>query len=259
VRILAIGDIVGKKAVRIISENLTLLKREYNIAFTVANGENADMVGIFPDQADTLFRAGIDVITLGNHTWGKRQIVPYIENEPTLLRPHNIPGDAPGSGVGIFDAQGKRILVMNLMGRCGMQFGADNPFFAADKILNQYAGKYDIALCDFHTEATSEKQAMGFYLDGRLSALWGTHTHVQTADEKVLPKGTGFICDIGMTGPENSVIGCAVEKSLATFLGKVPERFSEAEGDIMLNAAVFDISDDGKCKSVERINKILKG
>ena len=257
-KILAIGDIVGKGGVRAIEQNLSLLKQKYNARFTVINGENADMVGILPEQADSLFRAGADVVTLGNHTWGRRQIVPYLENESTLLRPHNVPGDAPGRGYGIFDAFGKRALVINLMGRCGMQFGADNPFFALDRILCECEGKYDFALCDFHTEATSEKQAFGYYADGRLSAVWGTHTHVQTADEKILPKGTGFICDLGMTGPYNSVIGCIPEKSLATFLGSVPERFAEASGEIMINGACFDIDDNGKCLSVERINILLK-
>lgn len=258
-KILAIGDVVGNGGVRAVCENLSALKQKYNARFTVINGENADMVGILPEQADALFHAGADVITLGNHTWGRRQIAPYIENEPALLRPHNIPGDAPGCGCGIFDAFGRRALVISLIGRFGMQLGADNPFFAADKILRDFEGKYDFALCDFHGEATSEKQAFGYYVDGRISAVWGTHTHVQTADEKILPNGTGFICDLGMTGAYNSVIGCAPEKSLATFLGSVPERFAEASGELMINGACFDIADDGKCLSVERINTVLKG
>ncbi len=258
-KILAIGDVVGKGGVHAIETNLSALKQKYNAKFTVINGENADMVGILPDQADALFKAGADVITLGNHTWGRRQIASYIENETSLLRPYNIPGNAPGCGYGIFDAFGKRALVISLMGRCGMQFGADNPFFPADKILKECEGKYDFALCDFHAEATSEKQAFGFYVDGRISAVWGTHTHVQTGDEKILPNGTGFICDLGMTGPYNSVIGCTPEKSLATFLGSIPERFTEASGEVMINGACFDITDDGKCISVERINTVLKG
>lgn len=258
-KILAIGDIVGKSGIRAMRENLSALKKEYNARFVIVNGENADMVGILPEQADELFRAGADVITLGNHTWGRRQIASYIENEPSLLRPHNIPGDAPGVGYGIFDAFGRRALVISLMGRCEIQFGADSPFYALDKILKECEGKYDFAVCDFHAEATSEKQALAFYADGRLAAIWGTHTHVQTADEKILPKGTGFITDLGMTGPYLSVIGCAPDKSLATFLGKIPERFTEADGDVMINGACFDISDDGKCISVERINKLLKG
>ena len=258
-KIIALGDVVGSIGVSAICENLSLLKREYGAKFTVVNGENADMVGITPEQADILFQAGVDVITLGNHTWGRRQIVPYIENEPSLLRPHNVPGDAPGAGYGIFDAFGKRALVISLIGRCGMNTNADSPFFSADKLLRDLKGQYDFAVCDFHAEATSEKQALGFYLDGKLSAVWGTHTHVQTADEKVLPNGTGFICDLGMCGAYNSVIGSAPEKSLPTFLGSVPERFAEASGPAMINGAVFDITDDGKCLSVTRINKVLKG
>ncbi len=257
-KILAIGDVVGKNAVRAISENLSSIKREYNAKFVVVNGENADMVGLFPDQADAIFAAGADVITLGNHTWGRKQIVPYIEEEPALLRPNNIPGNAPGKGYGIFDAFGKRALVINLLGRCDMNFGPDNPFFDADKILKECEGKYDFSLVDFHAEATSEKQALGYYLDGRVSAVWGTHTHVQTADERILPNGTGFICDIGMTGGYNSVIGCEIEKSLPSFLGSVPEKFTEASGDIIISGACFDIDDSGKCISVERINKLVK-
>ncbi|MBR3848069.1 MAG: TIGR00282 family metallophosphoesterase [Oscillospiraceae bacterium] len=258
-KILALGDVVGSIGISAICENLSLLKREYGAKFTIVNGENADMVGITPEQADTLFKAGVDVITLGNHTWGRRQIAPYIENEPSLLRPYNVPGNAPGAGYGIFDAFGRRALVINLLGRVGMPSGADNPFFAADKILKDTEGQYDFAVCDFHAEATSEKQALGFYLDGRISAVWGTHTHVQTADEKVLPDGTGFICDLGMCGAYNSVIGSAPEKSLATFLGSVPERFTEAAGPAMINGICLDISDGGRCLSVTRINKVLKG
>ena len=258
-KILAIGDVVGKSGVHAVKANLNALKKEYNARFCVINGENADMVGILPESADMLFRAGADVITLGNHMWGKNRIAPYIENEPSLLRPHNVPGDAPGCGYGIFDAFGRRALVINLIGRCGMTSGADSPFFALDKILADCAGKYDFAVCDFHAEATSEKQAFGFYADGRLSAVWGTHTHVQTADEKILPGGTGFICDLGMTGPYSSVIGCSPETSLKSFLGSVPERFAEAEGIAMINGACFDIDDNGKCISVERINTVLKG
>lgn len=258
-KILALGDVVGNGGVRAVAENLSLLKKQYNAKFTVLNGENSDMVGILPDQADTLFKAGVDVITLGNHTWGRRQIASYIENEPSLLRPYNMTGDAPGLGYGIFDAFGKRALVIDLIGRVDMHLGADNPFFAADKILKDCEGKFDFALCDFHAEATSEKQAFGYYLDGRFSAVWGTHTHVQTADEKILPKGTGFICDLGMCGAYNSVIGTAPEKSLSTFLGSLPERFTEAEGELMINGACFDIDDNGKCISVERINYRVKG
>lgn len=258
-KILAIGDVVGNGGVRAICENLSALKKAYDAKFTVINGENADMVGILPDQADALFKAGVDVITLGNHTWGRRQIASYIDSEPSLLRPYNIPGNAPGAGYGIFDAFGRRALVINLIGRFGMESGGDNPFFAVDKILKECEGKYDFALCDFHAEATSEKQALGYYLDGRISAVWGTHTHVQTADEKVLPDGTGFICDLGMCGAYHSVIGTAPEKSLATFLGNIPERFTEGSGSLMINGACFDINDIGKCISVTRINTILKG
>lgn len=258
-KILAIGDIVGVKAVSELSRYLTELKREFGAQFTVVNGENADMVGILPDQADAVFQAGADVITLGNHTFGRRKIVSYLEGEPSILRPYNIPGLSVGRGYGIFDASGARILVVSLLGRCGMNFGPDSPFYAADKVLNDNNGKYDIAVFDFHAEATSEKIAFGYYLDGRASAVWGTHTHVQTADERVFPKGTGYISDLGMTGPYNSVIGASYETSLSTFLGHVPERFAEADGETMINGACFDIDSSGKCREVIRINRILRG
>ncbi len=258
-KILAIGDIVGTKAVSEISRYLSGLKREFGAQFTVINGENADMVGILPTQADAILQAGADVITLGNHTFGRQKIVPYLENEPSILRPYNIPGLTVGRGYGIFDTCGKRILVASLLGRCGMNFGPDSPFYAADKILGDNLGKYDIALFDFHAEATSEKIALAHYLDGRVSAVWGTHTHVQTADERVFPKGTGYITDLGMTGPHNSVIGASYETSLPTFLGHVPVSFAEAEGDTMINGVCLDVDSDGKCREVVRINRILKG
>ncbi len=258
-KILAIGDIFGNSGLRAVQANLSALKRQYNADFTVVNGENADMMGILPEQADAIFAAGADVITLGNHVWGRRQIFSYIENERALLRPHNFSGSAPGTGYGIFDAAGKRILVINLIGRCGMNPGPDNPFIAASNILTINEGKFDIALLDFHAEATSEKLAMGYHLDGRVSAVWGTHTHVQTADEKILPHGTGYITDLGMTGPRNSVIGSTPESSLSMFLDNLPGRFIEASGPTMINGACFEITATGKCVSVSRINITAEG
>ncbi len=257
-KILAIGDVFGKSGLHAIQSELSSLKKEYNADFTVVNGENADMVGILPEQADAIFAAGADVITLGNHVWGRKQIFPYIENERALLRPHNFSGSAPGTGYGIFDAAGHRILVMNLIGRCGMNPGPDNPFISATDILAINEGRFDIALLDFHAEATSEKIAMGYHLDGRVSAVWGTHTHVQTADEKILPQGTGYITDLGMTGPRDSVIGSTPESSLSMFLNALPGRFAEAPGPAMINGACFEITHTGKCVFVTRINRTLQ-
>lgn len=253
-KILAIGDVFGNSGIRVVQSNLTALKKEYGADFTVINGENTDKGGILPEQADALFAAGADVITLGNHAWGRRQIVSYIESEPALLRPHNFSGPAPGRGYGIFYAAGKRILVMNLIGRVAMNAGPDNPFHAATDILALNEGKFDIALLDFHAESTSEKLAMGFHLDGRISAVWGTHTHVQTADERIFSQGTGYITDLGMTGPRDSVIGSTPESSLSMFLGGLPERFSEACGPAMINGACFEINTSGRCVGVSRIN-----
>ena len=258
-KILAIGDVFGKSGLRAVQCNLNALKKQYNADFTVVNGENSDMIGILPEQADALFASGADVITLGNHVWGRRQIMSYIENERALLRPHNFSGSAPGRGYEIFYAAGKRILVMNLIGRCGMNPGPDNPFHAATDILTANDGRFDLAILDFHAEATSEKLAMGYHLDGRVAAVWGTHTHVQTADEKILPLGTGYITDLGMTGPRDSVIGSTPESSLSMFLDSLPGRFAEASGPVMINGACFEIAASGKCVSVSRINIIPEG
>ncbi len=253
-KILAIGDVVGELGVSAIERNLQLLKRKYSADFVVINGENTDLVGILPAHADRLFMAGANVITLGNHVWNRRQIVSYIENEPALLRPYNLSQRAPGQGYGIFDALGKRVLVMNLIGRCGMQFGPDNPFLAAEKILSENAGKFDFALCDFHAEATSEKVAMGYFLDGKVSAIWGTHTHVQTADEKILPCGTGYITDLGMVGVRNSVLGICPEQSIAGFLGEVPTRFTAPDGKCDICGICITLDDSFKCTEIKRIN-----
>ena len=253
-KILAIGDVVGELGISAIERNLQLLKRRYSADFVVVNGENSDLVGILPAQADRLFMAGANVITLGNHVWSRRQIVSYIENEPALLRPYNLSSRAPGNGYGIFDACGKRVLVMNLIGRCGMPFGPDNPFLAAEKILAENEGRFDFALCDFHAEATSEKLALGYFLDGKVSAVWGTHTHVQTADEKILPGGTGHITDLGMVGARNSILGVYPEQSVAGFLGEVPTRYTAPDGKYDICGICITLDESFRCTAIERIN-----
>ena len=253
-KILAVGDIVGEAGLDTLQALLRRVKREQEIDFTVVNGENASGVGLTPKQADEMLAAGADVLTLGNHTFNNRQIAPYLDDCPYILRPANYAPQTPGRGAAVFDGpQASRILVVNLIGRCDMHFGPDNPFLCADKLLAEYAGQYDIALCDFHANATSEKIAMGYYLDGRASAVWGTHTHVQTADERVNPKGTGYITDIGMVGPIVSVLGVCPEQSIAMFRGDLTEYFKTAPGDCALSGAVFEISRDGKCQSVRRV------
>jgi metallophosphoesterase (TIGR00282 family) len=192
------------------------------------------------------------VITLGNHTWDRKEIIPYIEDSRYVLRPANYAPQNPGRGWGVFDTVFGDVCVINLIGRCHMDFGTENPFFEADKILKQTTAK--ITLVDLHAEATSEKQAMGFYLDGRVSSVWGTHTHVQTSDARVLPGGTGYITDLGMTGPVNSIIGIKPEQSISRFLGNPPQRYEAAAGPSCIEGAVFEIdTDTGRCLSVKPI------
>ncbi len=252
-KLLCIGDVVGAPGLDLLSRRLRVLQRTLGADFTIVNGENAAMVGMTPQQGDEIFAAGADVITLGNHVWGKRQIVPWLEDHPDALRPANLAPQAPGEGWGIYDTRAGRVLVMNLIGRCEMAFGPDNPFLAADSILRAQKAEYDIALCEIHAGATSEKLAMGYHLDGRCAAVWGTHTHVQTADERILPQGTGYITDIGMTGPWESVLGVEPAQSIAMFRGDLTEYFRPAEGPCVLSGALFDIGRDGKCQSVTRI------
>jgi metallophosphoesterase (TIGR00282 family) len=199
--VLAVGDVVGESGVDYLNRHLRSLKKTYSVDFTVVNGENAAGVGLLPRHADQIFDAGADVITLGNHTWNKMQIADYLDDNRYILRPDNYASPLPGRGYGVFDGpRGLRIGVINLMGRYELDSNLENPFTRADRILSQMDA--DLILVDFHAEASSEKLAFGYYLDGRASAVWGTHTHVPTADQGILPKGTGYCTDLGMTGPK---------------------------------------------------------
>ena len=252
-RILAVGDVVGLPGLSYLSRHLRSLKQLYKIGFCVVNGENANGVGILPRQADLIFDAGADVITLGNHTFGRREICPYLDDHRYILRPANLAPSLPGRGWGVFETNAGPIAVANLIGRCAMDFTPDNPFRVVDKILKD-VGTIP-TLIDFHAEATSEKLALGYYLDGRVSAVWGTHTHVPTADERVMPKGTGYITDLGMTGPIESVIGIRPEQSIETFLGGLPGRYRAADGPCKAQGAIFTLeSDTGLCTGVERVD-----
>ena len=249
--VLAVGDVVGEGGQDILSRRLPGLKEETGAHFTVVNGENASGVGITPRQARGIFEAGADVITLGNHTWNRIQIGDYLDKEPNILRPANYAGRVPGRGFGVYQCRGMRIAVLNLMGRVELNPNLDSPFKAANFHLRE--GNYDLALVDFHAEATSEKGAMGWYLDGRVQAVWGTHTHVPTADCQILPKGTGFVTDLGMTGPSRSVLGIKPEHSINLFLGGLPRRYEEAEGPCRLNACLFVLDTlSKKCVEVRR-------
>ncbi|HHU06410.1 MAG TPA: TIGR00282 family metallophosphoesterase [Clostridiales bacterium] len=252
VNILAVGDIAGKCGLDILSRRLRSIQRLEKIRFTVVNGENAAGIGITPQQAREILSAGADVITLGNHTWGKQEIAETLDDSPYILRPSNFAPQVPGRGLGVYETSFGEVAVINLIGRCNMDFGPDNPFLEADRLLKKLSAK--IILVDFHAEATSEKLALAGYLDGRVSALWGTHTHVQTSDACVLPRGTGYITDLGMTGPINSVIGVKTEISISFFLGNPPRRFEAADGEGKLECAVFEIDEKtGRCLGVKAL------
>lgn len=252
-KVLAVGDITGESGVAFLRRHLGRLKQEKGIDFAVVNAENAAGNGLLPAQAEDIFAAGADVITLGNHTFGKMQIAHFLEENPYILRPANYTGRAPGKGWGVYDCGRVQVGVLNLIGRCGLDFNAENPFTTADRVLKN-ADKPTFVLVDLHAQATSEKLAMSYYLDGRVSALWGTHTHVPTADEHVCPKGTGYITDLGMTGPMESVLGIRPEQSVEFFLGGLPGRYRTAEGACKLQGAIFTLdSGTGLCVGVERI------
>ena len=249
--VLAVGDVVGEGGQDILSRRLPSLREKLGVHFAVVNGENASGVGITPAQARRILEAGADVITLGNHTWNRIQIGAYLDKEERILRPANYAGRVPGKGFGVYPCQGLRLGVLNIMGRVDLNSNLDSPFKAANYFCNR--GGFDLLLVDFHAEATSEKGAMGWHLDGRAAAVWGTHTHVPTADCRVLPGGAGFVTDLGMTGPINSVLGIKPENSLNLFLGGLPRRYEEAEGNCKLNACLFVIdTEKKKCVSVTR-------
>lgn len=254
--ILAVGDVVSERGLDCLHHHLRALKKEHDIHFTVVNGENAAGLGLLPRHADEIFDAGADVITLGNHTWSRLQIADYLDQSPYILRPANFAPNLPGRGFGVFEGpQGLRIGVLNLMGRFELDSNLSSPFEKADRILAGEGKDVDVMLVDFHAEATSEKLAMGYYLDGRVSALWGTHTHVPTADGRVLPKGTGYQTDLGMCGAVESVLGIEPRQSIESFLGGLPGRYRSAEGPCKLEGCLFTLdSATGLCTAVERLD-----
>ncbi len=249
--ILAVGDIVGDAGTDMFVDHIETLKRQYEIDFCIVNGENAcTNNGITRRKAELLLDNGADVITLGNHTFRQKDVTGLLANNTRVIRPANFPEGTPGSGYTVVQKNGKKIAVINLLGRIYMDY-MDCPFRTVDKILETV--KADLYFVDFHAEATSEKISMGWYLDGRVTAVFGTHTHVQTADGWVLPKGTGYITDLGMTGPVYSCLGVKKEITLERFLTCVPKRFEFADGTSRLCGAVFQVDESGKTKSVEGI------
>ena len=217
--ILAVGDVVAPAGVKYCKAALPRLRRELSVDFCVVNGENAAVLGMLPAQAEELLSAGADVITMGNHTWGRRELVPYLERSREVLRPANLPQQQPGRGWGVFETPFGDVAVIDLIGRCGMDYTPDNPFQLVERILRKIQTK--LILVELHAEATSEKLAMGRMLDGQVSAVWGTHTHVPTADTMILPQGTGYVTDLGMTGPRDSVLGIRPELSIRPLVALV--------------------------------------
>jgi metallophosphoesterase (TIGR00282 family) len=258
---MVIGDIIGKPGREAIVHALPSLRTELDLDLVVANGENlAAGAGLTPRLAEVLLGSGVDVITSGNHIWDKREVYEYLDSGRPVLRPLNYPDDAPGRGWLIHRlADGDEVAVINAMGRVFMN-QLDSPFVALDALLDGAAEPLPaVRILDFHCEVTSEKNAMGWFLDGRVSAVVGTHTHVPTADARVLPGGTAFISDIGMTGPRDSIIGFSLETVLPRFLTHLPTRFAVAEGPVSFNAVVVDIERaSGRARSIEQVQRLIE-
>ena len=252
VKILAVGDVCGDPGLQFLERKLKTFQQENNIAFTVVNGENANVVGITPRQADMIFRAGADVITVGNHTWTRTELQPYLAERTSILRPANFGPQCPGRGIAVFKTAFGDVCVLNLMGRFTLDTNTDNPFLIADGYMAEIREK--VILVDFHAEGTSEKRAMGYLLDGKATAVWGTHTHVQTSDACVLPNGTGYITDLGMTGAVHSVLGIDPQQSIGKFMGDPPRRYEAGKGPAKMEGCLFTIDPDtGKCIQAEAI------
>jgi hypothetical protein len=254
-RILFIGDIVGKPGRQAVEGIFEKLISDYGIEFTIANGENAaGGMGITPPIAIDILDLGVDVLTSGNHIWAKKEIIPFLDEESRILRPANYPAQVPGRGAGIYQlSNGKKVGVLNLEGRVFMK-NLDCPFRVGEKEIEILRQQTNIIIVDFHAEATSEKMAMGWFLNGKVSAILGTHTHVQTSDERILNEGTAYITDVGMTGPLASVIGIRKQVALERLLTQIPWKFDVATEEIELQGVVVEIdSKTGKSKDIRRI------
>ena len=254
-KILAVGDIVGLNGLNKLKEILPNLKQREKIDFVIVNGENvAGGMGITEKDFKQILFAGADVVTLGNHTWSKKDVFNILDDEK-LLRPANYPKGVIGKGYNIYKYKNKKIAVINLIGRTNMGVLSENPFLEADGIIEKIKDKADFIVIDFHAEATAEKIAFANYVDGKVNIVFGTHTHVQTADEFVLPNGTAYITDIGMTGPINSVIGMDKKASIKRFVTTLPEKYKIAEGESKFNSCLFELDDEtGRIEKITRIN-----
>ena len=254
-KILAVGDLIGNAEIKKLAKELDSIIDRENIDFVIVNGENAaEGMGMTEKNFKDILEQKVDAITMGNHTWGKKDIFKFI-NHPKLLRPANYAKGVVGKGYSIYDCRDKKIAVINAIGRVDMNVLSENPFIVVKGIIEKIKNTVDIIVVDFHAEATAEKIAMGRYLDGKATIVYGTHTHVQTADETIFENGTAYITDIGMTGPKNSVIGMDIKASIKRFETTLPERYRIAEGECILNGVVFDIDDTtNNVKSIKRIN-----
>ncbi len=252
--ILVLGDVVSDIGCRFLRKKLPAFKKLKAIDFCIVNGENsAAGNGITPLSAQELFTSGADFITTGNHIFRRKEVYDLLDESEFIIRPYNFPSSNPGRGVAVVDMGRASVAVINLMGTMLME-SLENPFYAADRALKEIEGKTNIILVDFHAEATSEKQALAYYLDGRISALFGTHTHVLTNDERILPGGTGYITDAGMCGVENSVLGVKKELIIEKFMTNMPVRFDAANGECMINGCIFTVDEkSGKCTAVESV------
>lgn len=254
-RILFIGDVVGSPGRDMVKEYVPKLKTKYKPHFTIINGENAAHgKGLTEKIYHSLIQSGADAITMGNHTWDKKEIFDFIDDVPNLVRPANFPEGTPGKGITYVKANGKELAVINLQGRTFLP-PLDDPFLKADELIAEVAKRTPYIFIDFHAEATSEKLALGWYADGRASAVVGTHTHVQTADNRILPKGTAYITDVGMTGPYDGILGMDRETIIKRFKTNLPVRFTVAEGKTTLSGVVIDIDD--QTKKAVKIERIL--
>jgi metallophosphoesterase (TIGR00282 family) len=257
-KVLMIGDVVARPGRVAVLERIQDLREQHAVDLAVMNAENvAGGFSITPSMAEELFAAGIDVMTSGNHIFDKREVAPYIARQPRLLRPANYPPGTPGSGIWTGEVRGTRVAVLNLMGRVYMPPTHDGPFTAADELLSQLDEEVRVRVVDMHAEATSEKIAMGWHLDGRVSAVVGTHTHVQTADERILTRGTAFITDLGMTGSYSGCIGMEKEGVIARFLSPATPRAEHSKGDVRICAVLVDVDDaTGRAREISRLSLV---
>lgn len=257
IRILFLGDIVGEPGRKAVIELIPILKKEYDLDFIVVNGENAaGGRGITPKITIDLLRAGASVITSGDHIWDQKEILPYIDTEPRLLRPINYPEGTPGQGTVVLETAKGKVGVIDVQGRTFTQPILENPFRTLDVAVTEMRKETAIIFVDVHAETTSEKIAVGRFLDGRVSAVIGTHTHVQTADEQVFPGGTAFLCDAGMCGPTESILGRDIEPIISRFITNLPTNFPVAKGPVTINGALIDIEETtGRALRIERFSR----